>query len=977
MLLSFSIAVAQTTPRQPAPLPIPTQDEVLALTPFEVKADGDDSYDATNTNSITGTNTSLNKTPLDARIYNRHLMDELNIVDMSIMLGQIGGMGVPMISGDTDAATGLLAGDRLDYKSITMRGLPSSNPRRDGFLRSDTSLMDSFDTERLEAISGSNSLLFGSGGAGGVLTVDSKRAKLGRQSLVTTATIDNFGSKRGTIDLNAGTKIFAVRVDAVKANNYYAKPVKAQYNEGLQVAVSFQPIKRVNIFAEWRHYERDQVISASGTVRADTNLVLAPAILDANGKTLVAARKIDGSTTLRLLAYQTGRDFLAGSGIDIDSADSVVGFYSHDYYVNRSKAVTAEVNVLKNLDVQLRVGDDYRVNKTLRPQNSTVYSPSSPLNQFVGPDGTKQWSLNTWPSQTNAAASGDFGQGSRGYRATAVYRLDTDKWGHHTFSLFKQDTWSTTLSDPKAFFRSDQNGNIIQDLSKITDANSGRTPIGTAPNNNLWQPIFPSRTIFGKDWPLGTVLNPFDGNYYSWAPFSIRGAVPATAGNPLGLSGPVSATTGRSTGGYSNDRTIERSVGFSMFSSFWRDRVDVMLGRRQETASAYRDVTAESSGPVDYDGTTAGFVTDTGIDGLRLSADYATNGLIAFGTARDIYDQPLPVGKGITRDVGLKFSLWNHKVSGNLTYYSTKALNFTADSGNDSNPIGINGRRGGGTYVYSKTSNGISLNLSTRPTKNWEVRFNVTTQGGRELSDVILPIFYNDEFNTMVFGGETVVAIKDSTGGFSPLLVPSNPAVTGSPLVPLSLAMLKNPASPNAAILDPETGYITNVSALRLNTPGVGTGRVGLPISANQLGFVSPSGDTITVRKAGAVTVGYPEQNFNIINRYEFRGGRLKGLTLGVSATWQRKYRWLSYTDVFDGGAVKVFYVPDRYTLDPYAIYRFKFAKKYPVAVQVNVTNLFSRQDLYLQPTKADGSVGRLNYNQSPRQISMTTTVSF
>jgi hypothetical protein len=58
-------------------------DETVLLSPFEVMADARDTYDATNTNSITGTNTSLNKTPLDARVFNRTMMDELDVVDVA------------------------------------------------------------------------------------------------------------------------------------------------------------------------------------------------------------------------------------------------------------------------------------------------------------------------------------------------------------------------------------------------------------------------------------------------------------------------------------------------------------------------------------------------------------------------------------------------------------------------------------------------------------------------------------------------------------------------------------------------------------------------------------------------------------------------------------------------------------------------------------------------------------------------------
>ncbi len=93
-----------------------------------------------------------------------------------------------------------------------MRGLQINNPRRDGFLRSDTTLLDSFNIERVEAIGGCNSLLFGTGNVGGVVASNSKRAYLNRRSLAPKAVADSEGSpprhyrcKRGQSDVRSAT----------------------------------------------------------------------------------------------------------------------------------------------------------------------------------------------------------------------------------------------------------------------------------------------------------------------------------------------------------------------------------------------------------------------------------------------------------------------------------------------------------------------------------------------------------------------------------------------------------------------------------------------------------------------------------------------------------------------------------------------------------------------------------------------------
>jgi outer membrane receptor protein involved in Fe transport len=153
-------------------------------------------------------------------------MDELGIVDATEMLAKFGGLGPALIGSGNEDVRGNLEGDRQDPKSMSMRGLQINNPRRDGFLRSDTTLLDSFDIERVEAIGGSNSLLFGSGDAGGVVTSNSKRAYLNRRSLALTATADSEGSLRYTLDAGAGNRMFALRVNAVKGDTKYFRPAR-------------------------------------------------------------------------------------------------------------------------------------------------------------------------------------------------------------------------------------------------------------------------------------------------------------------------------------------------------------------------------------------------------------------------------------------------------------------------------------------------------------------------------------------------------------------------------------------------------------------------------------------------------------------------------------------------------------------------------------------------------------------------------
>src|SRR5688572_21475418 len=249
------------------PLPKKVLEDMITLTPFEVSADLTDTYDATNTNSVTGTNTSLNKTPLDAKVFNRQLMDEMDVVDMTDMLSKLAGLGSAVI-GAGEEVRGDLEGDRQDPKTMTMRGLAINNPRRDGFLRSDTTLLDSFDIERVEAIGGSNSLLFGSGDAGGAITSTSKRAWLNRRPTATvTVKGDSEGQWRTTLDAQASNRMFGLRINGVKGDTRFFRPGHRQQNAGVHVAATFQPWKRLTFRGEYRYFTRDSVFATAMTVR--------------------------------------------------------------------------------------------------------------------------------------------------------------------------------------------------------------------------------------------------------------------------------------------------------------------------------------------------------------------------------------------------------------------------------------------------------------------------------------------------------------------------------------------------------------------------------------------------------------------------------------------------------------------------------------------------------------------------------------
>jgi hypothetical protein len=189
--------------------------------------------------------------------------------------------------------------------------------------------------------------------------------------------------------------------------------------------------------------------------------------------------------------------------------------------------------------------------------------------------------------------------------------------------------------------------------------------------------------------------------------------------------------------------------------------------------------------------------------------------------------------------------------------------------------------------------------------------------------------------------------------------------------------MMKDPNSPYAAQLDIESGQILNAQLLGLLTPGVGTAVTGLPLSDHQLGFVSPSGGSLIVRRSGEKTFGYAEQSYSLINRYQFNEGKLRGLVVGLSSSLRHNQRGYMYTDAADANKRKMFYSPDRLLHDLFGTYRFKPIGKIRTSLQINVSNLMDANEVVYLVRATNGTLRYAQWLNSPRKLSITTTVSF
>jgi hypothetical protein len=189
--------------------------------------------------------------------------------------------------------------------------------------------------------------------------------------------------------------------------------------------------------------------------------------------------------------------------------------------------------------------------------------------------------------------------------------------------------------------------------------------------------------------------------------------------------------------------------------------------------------------------------------------------------------------------------------------------------------------------------------------------------------------------------------------------------------------MMRDPASDYFAAIDPDSGQILNAENLGLLTPGVGTNETGLPITEHQLGFVSPSGGTVIVKRAGEKTVNYAERSYSLVNRFQFTEGRLRGLVLGLSTSLRENHRAYMYNDAADSGARKTFYFPNRLLHDAYLVYRFSVTRRVRGSVQLNVANVLDSNQMLVLPASATGVLRYAQWFNAPRKFSLTTSWTY
>jgi outer membrane receptor protein involved in Fe transport len=960
--------------------------ETIMLDPFEAQANADKGYAALNSNSITAFNTALEKLPITADILDRTFMDDTAMGDVeSLITGYSAGAGTSSPDPASTASSNQ-PGDRVSGGFLQLRGLTADFPQRDSLLpignptqpgSTGVGFTSNFDVDRVEIINGPQALLYGSAGAGGVVNIVSKQARIGAPTFGSlTYKIDQFGGKMALFDYGTGTHNVAVRIAAVDQSIAGRRMNIGGSLHGyyLQLAANVSKNTTLRIEGEKTTYDRIFPINLS---------------LNA-GSAAIDARHGDSLTYL-LATHQVQQAASGPSGagpidngyLNWSNVNSFEGWYAFERTVDTFSIVTANTRWNDWLSTKLMAGysdwNDVGFGNTVHFYSPTATSNPLPNNWTFSQDTlepdhyTKQTSRAKTIRYITLATNEFFGG-----RAHSQSILGFDMV-HIDFSFINY-----------SLVAADSSWNPIYDPSNTTlkaQGNAGLTPIPhlnwTVNQGPILYPFFQTnsnRVILNGANYVRTMSNPVQAQLISPA-------------NPQGV------TLGGDT--HQTSKMLDKGVFGTNYTDWMDGRLTTLVGFRLQNSS-YNEITAAG--------------TNVLVQGTRfnynLGANYRLTHLLRpyFSVSssfdkpthlvNDPYGNPPALAHGIGEEIGVKIQNPEGTISGSLGYYHVSSRNeqFSLPSTltTEINPTGLNGTFGKNSAGYvdvHRESEGVQLTLTAAPTSNWRMRLSTAWIKGTIGTSASIPQLYNDQFHE---NSQGQVTYADGAVVYVPATFNSKTPTTsaGTPgAIPLTVGLLSDPTSSYYANPKPVSAQITSTSnggKVLLTSDAVHgsilTGAVGLPISALQIN-PTPSGvtvpGTIVASRANDATTGYPELSMSFTNIYTFSSGWAKGFEIGESVNLGWFYRDFYYfPENYTGSSSprSIFQLPTQSTFNLIAGYTHRF-KRITWHSQVNVANIFNHYSVVVLPGEITGWTQptsiQATFSKQPRSYQWTNNFSF
>jgi len=369
-----------------------------------------------------------------------------------------------------------------------------------------------------------------------------------------------------------------------------------------------------------------------------------------------------------------------------------------------------------------------------------------------------------------------------------------------------------------------------------------------------------------------------------------------------------------------------------------RSRLTTLIGYREDDFVKYDlrsgDISDQDKIPSASFGATYALTDD-----ISIYANQSESFKAPGATRLDPNGNSLSSAIGEGSEFGLKFDLFEQKVSGLLSFFDTefagdqvRLANGERDLVDPVSPTS-NGRHGGGAqWVGLDTkSEGIELQFRTNLAKGWTGSFGYAYIDASIQNPFAFQANFNDSY------------LVDANN--NPVDAEGNPIVYEDTTLTAANLM-------DFLVINETNGAITNANDLGL----VGDGQTGL----KTLQYNGQATPTIVIANAGNKLSNYAKHQVNLVTNYRFQDGRLKGFNIGGALRWRNKNH-----AGYDGDELR--FNPDYTTIDLMFGYRKKL-EKVTWNTQVNVKNILDKEYFL------GGYYGRY---ANPRQFIWSNTLSW
>jgi outer membrane receptor protein involved in Fe transport len=240
-----SLLAQTTTATPPGTAATKLEEDVYQLSPFEVKAEEDTGYQATQTLAGTRIRTDLKDVASAITVVTKEFMQDIGATDNATLLQYTTNAEV---AGTRGTYSGLGNGQSVDETSSLrapagaqrVRGLEAADTTRDFFV-SDIP-WDGYNVDRIDIQRGPNSILFGLGSPAGIVNASIRNAEFRNKASVELR-VGSYESQRASVDVNQVliSDVLAVRVGGLWDHEKFRQEFAFENDERLYGAVRFEP----------------------------------------------------------------------------------------------------------------------------------------------------------------------------------------------------------------------------------------------------------------------------------------------------------------------------------------------------------------------------------------------------------------------------------------------------------------------------------------------------------------------------------------------------------------------------------------------------------------------------------------------------------------------------------------------------------------------------------------------------------------